>query len=79
MVMLVSLGSLSGVILVPLVSTDSKLASLIYEYIYALMIAVGASALLSDSILHLIPHVSSVASNLLSEGQESLVWILFRF
>ena len=58
MVAFISLGSLSGVLIVPLIGTDSKLARLIYEYVYALMIAVGASALLSDAILHLIPHVS---------------------
>ena len=58
MVAFVSLGSLCGAVIVPLVSTDSKLARVAYEYAYAFMIAVGASALLSDAILHLIPHVS---------------------
>ena len=60
MVTFVSLGSLCGAIIVPLVSTDTKLARIVYEYAYAFMIAVGASALLSDAILHLIPHVSLV-------------------
>ena len=58
MVAFVSLGSLCGAVIVPLVSTNSKLARVAYEYAYAFMIAVGASALLSDAILHLIPHVS---------------------
>ena len=61
MVAFVSLGSLCGVIIVPLVSTKTKLARIAYEYAYAFMIAVGASALLSDAILHLIPHVSPFA------------------
>ena len=58
MVAFISLGSLCGAVIVPLVSTDSKLARVAYEYAYAFMIAMGASALLSDAILHLIPHVS---------------------
>ena len=61
MVAFISLGSLCGVIIVPLVSRDSKLARIVYEYAYAFMIAVGASALLSDAILHLIPHVSLIS------------------
>ena len=57
MVILVSLGSLGGIIVVPLLKKNSKFGYL-YKYVYALMIALGASALFCDAILHLIPHVS---------------------
>lgn len=58
MVMLVCLGSLIGVILVPLIKSKSRVARIAYEYSYAFLIALGASALVTDAILHLIPHVS---------------------
>ena len=64
MVILVSLGSLLGVLIVPLIDKDkdkkgkrSKRAT-VYKYLYFFMIALGTSALLSDAVLHLIPHVS---------------------
>ena len=62
MVMLVSLGSLLGVTVVPLIYAKEKSRSkaLIYKYVYFLMIALGTSALLCDAILHLLPHVSHV-------------------
>ena len=62
MVLLVSAGSLGGVIIVPLTRKESKFGYL-YKYVYALMIALGASALFCDAILHLIPHVSSHAAS----------------
>ena len=60
MVALVSLGSLLGVLIVPLVLTKdkTKTRSLVYKYMYFFMIALGTSALVSDAILHLFPHVS---------------------
>ena len=58
MILLVCLGSLGGIFLVPLIRKDSKVGKQTYEYVYAFMIATGASALVSDAILHLIPHVS---------------------
>lgn len=58
MVILVCLGSLLGVFIVPLIKSDSRVGRQVYEYVYAFMIALGASALVSDAILHLIPHVS---------------------
>jgi hypothetical protein len=60
MVVLVSLGSLLGVAVVPLITTKdrSNTRALVYKYLYFFMIALGASALLSDAILHLFPHVS---------------------
>ena len=62
MILLVCLGSVLGVFLVPLIKSDSKVGRQTYEYVYAFMIAIGASALISDAILHLIPHVSSIHS-----------------
>ena len=68
MVILVTLGALLGVIIVPLIDKDkdkkvrqSKRTTL-YKYLYFFMIALGTSALLSDAVLHLVPHVSSCYS-----------------
>ena len=66
MVSLVSLGSLLGVLVVPLIGGDQlkkkkktkSWRTLVYKYLYFFMIALGTSALLSDAILHLLPHVS---------------------
>ena len=58
MVMFVCLGSLTGIVLVPLIKTKSRAARIAYEYTYAFMVALGASALVTDAVLHLIPHVS---------------------
>ena len=55
MVVLVSLGSLFGLVLLP-VAKSEKLKQY-YHYSYALLIALGASALFCDAILHLIPEV----------------------
>ena len=60
MICLVSLGSLLGILVVPLI-TNKKKGSwkiLIYKYMYTFMIALGTSALLCDAVLHLLPHVS---------------------
>ena len=62
MILLVCLGSLLGVFLVPLIKSDSKVGRQTYEYVYAFMIAIGTSALITDAILHLIPHVSTIHS-----------------
>ena len=64
MIVLVCLGSLLGVIIVPLISNEIhsnaklSLKALVYKYIYSFMIALGTSALICDAVLHLIPHVS---------------------
>ena len=58
MVTVVCLLSLLGIFMVPLLKTDSRVGGQVYEYVYAFMIALGASALVSDAVLHLIPHVS---------------------
>ena len=60
MVVLVSLGSLLGIFIVPLVLTKdkNKTRTLVYKYVYFFMIALGTSALVSDAVLHLFPHVS---------------------
>ena len=56
MVILVSACSLLGVFFIPFVKKDSKFGRY-YKYFYALMIALGASALFCDAVLHLIPEV----------------------
>ena len=58
MIFLESLCSLVGVLVVPLMNSQSKFGRITYKYVYAFMVAVGTSALLSDAVLHLIPHVS---------------------
>lgn len=59
MILFVSLCSLLGIFLVPLINSNSRLGRQTYEYMYAFMIAIGISALISDAVLHLIPHVST--------------------
>jgi hypothetical protein len=63
MIVLVSLCSLIGVLLVPLINSNSKIGKQTYEYVYALMIAVGTSTLVCDAILHLIPHAFGLHSH----------------
>ena len=68
MVLLVSLGSLLGVVVVPLISNGNGSShnrgnsqtrkALVYKYTYCFMIALGTSALICDAVLHLFPHVS---------------------
>ena len=57
MVLLISLYSLLGVLFVPLLNKNNSRGKILYQYIYALMIALGASALFCDAVLHLIPEV----------------------
>jgi hypothetical protein len=52
----VSLLSLLGLILLPFITKNSKLAGL-YEYISTLLIALGTSAVFSGAIFHLLPRV----------------------
>ncbi len=59
MIVGVSACSLLGVFFVPLIKKSTKVGQL-YKYFYSLMIALGASALFCDAILHLIPEVSTV-------------------
>ena len=56
MILLVSSCSLLGVAVIPLLRKNSKFGQL-YKFIYALMIAMGASALFCDAVLHLLPEV----------------------
>ena len=56
MVVLVSACSLLGILILPLLNKNNKFHG-IYKYFYALMIALGTSALFCDAILHLIPEV----------------------
>ena len=77
MVTAVSLLSLLGLILLPFITKNSKLAG-IYEYISTLLIALGASAVLSGAILHLLPRVMQNYVN--SPRQIHLqILILYRF
>ena len=57
MVLLVALGSLFGVLFVPILKSKFKIVQEISGHVYATMISVGISALLSDAVLHLIPEV----------------------
>ena len=56
MVTAVSLLSLLGLILLPFIRKNSKLAG-VYKYINTLLIALGTSAVFSGAILHLLPKV----------------------
>ena len=56
MIIFVSACPLLGVIVVPFIKKNSRFGRF-YKYLYSLMIALGASALLSDAVLHLIPEV----------------------
>ena len=58
MILFVSLCSLGGVFLVPLILNNSPTGKRIYEHVYSFMVAIAISALVSDAVLHLIPHVS---------------------
>ncbi len=58
MIVVVSACSLLGVFFVPLIKKSTKVGQL-YKYFYSLMIALGASALFCDAVLHLIPEVSN--------------------
>ncbi len=69
MIVGVSACSLLGVFLVPLIKKSTKVGQL-YKYFYSLMIALGASALFCDAILHLIPEVSTVF--IIDKGNENL-------
>ena len=55
MILMVSLASLLGLLLLPF-TRNAKLKSY-YQYIYGFLIAMGASALFCDAVLHLIPEV----------------------
>lgn len=57
MVLIISLLSLLGVALLPFMQRNSRL-SVIYKHLIAILIAMGAAALVSDALIHLIPGVS---------------------
>ena len=50
--------------MIPLLRKNSTFGQL-YKYIYALMIALGASALFCDAVLHLLPEVLSKPESML--------------
>ncbi len=56
MVVLVSLASLVGLAIIPF--SSSKKFKSYYHYVNALLVALGASALFCDAVLHLIPEVT---------------------
>ncbi len=56
MVILLSLLSLIGAFVVPLVKQNER-CGVVYEYVNLFLVAMGTSALFSDAILHLIPQV----------------------
>ena len=64
MVLLVCLGSLVGLVILPVIHSKSPISRQIYEYAYAFMVALAISALVCDAILHLIPLVS-ILNNIL--------------
>ena len=57
MIFLVSACSLGGIFLVPLIRSNSETGKRIYDHIYSFIVAIAISALVSDAVLHLIPHV----------------------
>jgi hypothetical protein len=58
MILSVSLLSLLGIIIVPLLKTQNRIGKIIYKYTLTLMIAMGASALLCNVLFDLLPTVS---------------------
>ena len=59
MVTFVSLLSLIGLVLLPFIRKNSKLAG-VYQYISAFLIALGTSAVFSGAIFHLLPRVMQI-------------------
>lgn len=57
MVVMLSLLSLLGVFIVPLVKHHERCGK-VYEYVNLFLISLGTSALFSDAVLHLLPRVS---------------------
>ena len=58
MVFIVCLASLAGLAIIPVIHLKSPVGRQIYEYSYAFMVALAASALICDALLHLVPQVS---------------------
>ena len=59
MVTFVSLLSLIGLILLPFIRKNSKLAG-VYQYISTFLIALGTSAVFSGALFHLLPRVMQI-------------------
>ena len=59
MILIVSLTSLLGLIILPFVQQKTCLA-VAYKHLITLLITMGVAALVSDALLHLIPNVSRV-------------------
>ena len=62
MIVLVSLASLLGLLILP--CAKHPRFKNYYQYLMGLLISLGASALFSDAILHLIPEVSGLGRDL---------------
>ena len=75
MVILVSACSLIGALIIPLLNKNNKFHSS-YKYFYALMIALGTSALFCDAILHLIPEVQLLLVTVSNGPHTSLIPVL---
>ena len=66
MVLVLSLLSLLGVIIVPLIKNEK--CGHFYEYVNLFLIAMGSSALLCDAVLHLIPQVHNIRANIVTRS-----------
>lgn len=58
MIVAVSLLSLLGLFIVPLLSSGNRFGRVAYKYVLTLLTAMGVSALLCGSLFELIPTVS---------------------
>ena len=72
MVTAVSLLSLFGLILLPFIRKNSKLAG-VYVYINTLLIALGTSAIFSGAILHLLPKVGAYMKHIIHKVHKIMV------
>ncbi|CAI8010001.1 Zinc transporter ZIP10, partial [Geodia barretti] len=62
MIFIISLLSLLGVVIVPLIRQNSRLL-LVYKHLISLLIAMGVAALTTDALLHLIPNAIGIHSH----------------
>jgi zinc transporter ZupT len=62
MIVIISLLSLLGVVIVPLIRQNSRLL-LVYKHLISLLIAMGVAALTTDALLHLIPNAIGIHSH----------------
>jgi zinc transporter ZupT len=69
MIFIISLTSLLGVSIVPLLRSNSRLAT-VYKYLITLLISMGVAALVSDALLHLLPSALNLSSHEHKEDEE---------